>query len=71
MKRLTSLVLVGALTIAVAAPVAASNFPEQSQIHSCAVVQSLPFDVVQHLFDIENFATGERLLDLVIDACNL
>lgn len=53
-----------------AAPTAAADFPEQSNVHACAVVQSLPKDIIEHSWGVAPGA-AEILLANLVDACNL
>jgi hypothetical protein len=70
MKRVVSLATALLLAAVTAGPVAAIDFPEQSHIQSCAVLQSLPKDILAHLFDVSP-ATAEKLFATLTDACNL
>ena len=68
MRRVASVVAGIALAVIAAAPVLAIDFPEQGKPHSCAVVTSLPKDVVGHLFTVSP-AAAQKLLALLADAC--
>ena len=70
MKRLIAALAASSLVLAIAVPVAAADFPEQAHVHACAVVQSLPKDVLGHLAQVSP-ATADRLSALLADACNL
>ena len=69
-RLLSSLTLACSLAIALVAPVAAADFPEQpgEPIPGCATLGSLPLDV---LLQISGHApaTAARLLEQLIDAC--
>ena len=68
MRRVASVVAGVALAVIAATPVLAVDFPEQGEPHSCAVITSLPKDVIGHLFTVSP-AAAQKLLALVADAC--
>jgi hypothetical protein len=63
--RLSALALAFTMALALAAPVTAA---QPSPLPACAVVQSLPFDVIGHLFSV-NPAAAERLIALLAETC--
>jgi hypothetical protein len=70
MKRLT--LAASAATFALAmlvAPTAAADFPEQGNPHSCAVLTSLPKDVIAQI-RAHAPATADRLEAQLADACS-
>jgi hypothetical protein len=64
-NRLSALGLALVMMFAFAAPIAAA---QPSPLRACDVVQSLPKDIIAHLFSVSP-ATAERLLALLADAC--
>ena len=68
MKRIGVTVAALALSFTIAGPVAAADFPEQGKPQSCAVLLSLPKDVIGHLFTVAP-ATAERLLAQITEVC--
>ncbi|MFL5779310.1 MAG: hypothetical protein ACJ761_10240 [Chloroflexota bacterium] len=69
MKRLGFALSAATLMLSlVAGPAAAAAFPEQGRPHSCAVVTSLPKDIIGHLTSVAPGAAA-RLEALLIDAC--
>ena len=69
LHRVTALVLGLVLALTLAFPVLAGDFPEQpGDLPACPVVQSLPKDIIGHLFGVSPGA-AERLVALLTDAC--
>ena len=68
MKRIGMFAAAIALSLSLAGPVGAAGFPDAGKPHSCDAVQSIPKDLIGHLFTVAP-ATAARLLALLTEVC--